>query len=213
MTFRKTKTVSPYFKLPTPHNPVTGAWSPLSPASPYCRFVLDDDQSLDTATEKAYGRITHQWGPGARHSYDERVAIYNLLVTEADEEAGTDAVYSCTVAAGESGFAVWDQGHRWVITGCAGGGGGNSVAVTTEIIPKRVGSKPGGPITVMKKKICDIEADPLEFCDNGTVEIYSWIKSDSSDPALEVDGELWIFIEQDEQGVWMFTGQDCPTTV
>lgn len=91
------------------------------------------------------------------------------------------------------------------------GGGSNAVAVTDEVIPARSGDTPGGPIKVQKKKIEDIHADPLTFVDDGAeVDCYSWVKSDSSDPADEDDGELWIYIEQDLHGVWWFTGQDCP---
>lgn len=92
-------------------------------------------------------------------------------------------------------------------------GGGNQVAVTTEIIPGRVGTTPGGPIDVQRKKLtgCDENGDNCTFEDDGDpVPCYSWIKGDSTDPADEDDGELWIFIEQDSYGVWWFTGQDCP---
>jgi hypothetical protein len=87
------------------------------------------------------------------------------------------------------------------------GGGGNSVATTGTIIPARSGNVPGGPIEVIKKKIVDITASPLAFESNGTVNVYSWVQSPSSDPGNSV---LWIFIEQDENGVWWFTGEDCP---
>jgi hypothetical protein len=85
--------------------------------------------------------------------------------------------------------------------------GGNSVATTATIIPARSGNVPGGPIEVIKKKIVDITASPLAFESDGTVNVYSWVQSPSSDPG---NGVLWIFIEQDENGVWWFTGEDCP---
>lgn len=90
-----------------------------------------------------------------------------------------------------------------------GGGGGNRVAVTEEIIPGRVGLVAGGPIEVQPLKLDD--SDPREFVNDGdTVEVYSWVKADSTDPEAEADSKLYIFIEQDSHGTWWFTGQDCP---
>lgn len=90
-------------------------------------------------------------------------------------------------------------------------GGGNSVAVTEEVIPARSGDTPGGPISVQRKKIEDPAAASPVFVDDGDpVDVWSWVKTDSSDPADEAEGELWIFIEQDANGIWWFTGQDCP---
>ena len=108
------------------------------------------------------------------------------------------------------GFAVWDRDIKWIIVAMAGGGG-NAVAVTDEIIPGRDGDTPGGPIMVQRKKIDDPTSETPEFVDDGDeVEVWSWVKADSSDPADEEDELLWIYIEQDAHGVWWFTGQDCP---
>ena len=86
----------------------------------------------------------------------------------------------------------------------------NAVAVTDTIIPARVGTTPGGPINVQRKRLNT--ASPRAFVDYGAeVPVYSWIKSASTDPAAETGGVLWIFIEQDIHGVWWFTGQDCLT--
>lgn len=212
MTFRKSKITPPFFNIPSPFNPVITQHAPLSLSAPYCRFVLDTGESLDSATEKAYGHITHQWGPGARHSFKDRIAIYNFIVTEADEEEMTDAVYGCSLGEGEAGFAVWDVSQRWVMI-CSGGGGGNAVATTTEIIPKREGLTPGGPIECIPYMLSqDPDTGVYSLVTTGkTVEVFSWIKSDSSDPDAEEGGILWIFIEQDEYGVWWFTGEDCPS--
>jgi hypothetical protein len=203
--YRKRHNPTASFKLPNPHDPVTGNWAPLSMSAPYCRATLDT--AMTTADEKVYGHITHQWGPGARHSFQDRIAVYNFLVTEATETEA--AVYLHSKEADEAVFCVWDASQKWVMVGGMGGGG-NSVATTSTIIPPREGNTPGGPITVLKKKICDPSAAELGFCDNGEVEVYSWVKTASSDPAEEDGGVLWIFIEQDEQGIWWFTGQDCP---
>ena len=98
-----------------------------------------------------------------------------------------------------------------VVFASVGGGGGNAVAVTTQIIPGRDGDTPGGPIEVQRKRIEDPDAASPVFIDDGDpIDIWSWVKSDSTDPDDEVDDELWIFIEQDAHGVWWFTGQDCP---
>lgn len=90
--------------------------------------------------------------------------------------------------------------------------GGNHVATTAVIIPKRVGTDPGGPVYVQPKKLeANADTGHLEFVDcGGLIQIYSWVKTDSSDPADEDGGILWIFIEQDPHGIWWFTGQDCP---
>jgi len=91
----------------------------------------------------------------------------------------------------------------------AEGGGGNAVAVTTEIIPGRAGDTPGGPISVQRKRLDN--SSPRQFVDDGPpVDVYSWVKADSTDPDDEVDDQLWIYIEMDDHGVWWFTGQDCP---
>jgi hypothetical protein len=87
------------------------------------------------------------------------------------------------------------------------GRGGNAVATTTIIIPKRVGTTAGGPVSCQRKKINSSGV----FSDDGPpVDVWSWIKSDSSDPTNEDDSLLWIYIEQDSHGIWWFTGQDCP---
>ena len=82
----------------------------------------------------------------------------------------------------------------------------NSVATTATIIPGRSGTTPGGPILVQRKRI----GPAGTFVDYGVpVPVYSWVQSDSSDPA-SVGGTLWIYIELDIHGVWWFTGEDCP---
>ena len=95
------------------------------------------------------------------------------------------------------------------------GGGHNRVAYTEEIIYGRDGLTPGGdgaggPVKVQPLKL---DGSPLAFVADGSeVDCYSWVKADSTDPKDEVDdgGKLFIFIEQDEYGIWWFTGQDCP---
>ena len=90
-----------------------------------------------------------------------------------------------------------------------GGGGGNRVAYTEVVIPGRDGMVPGGPTEVQPLKLTT--EPPLMFVNDGDpVEIYSWVKADSTDPADEEDGKLFIFIEEDEHGIVWFTGQDCP---
>jgi hypothetical protein len=88
-----------------------------------------------------------------------------------------------------------------------GGKGGNAVAVTTVIIPARSGTTPGGPIECQRMKL---NSAATFVVDGPVIDVYSWVKSPSSDPAGETGGELWIFIEQDAHGVWWFTGEDCP---
>ena len=95
----------------------------------------------------------------------------------------------------------------------AGGGGGNRVATTEEIIHGRVGTQPGGdglggPVKVQPLKL---DGSPLAFVNDGAeVDCYSWVKADSTNPEDEDDGKLYIFIEEDPYGIWWFTCQDCP---
>jgi hypothetical protein len=88
----------------------------------------------------------------------------------------------------------------------AGAGGGNRVAYTTTLIPGRVGAVAGGPIAVQPKKL-DTSTPPELVNDGDTVQVYSWVESDSSDPGAT---GFYIFIEQDSHGTWWFTGEDCP---
>jgi len=77
-------------------------------------------------------------------------------------------------------------------------------AVTTTIIPARVGRTPGGPVTVTKLKY-----DGGLLVDERDVPVYSWVKTNSANPADEDGGELFISILEDEYGTWWFIGQDC----
>jgi hypothetical protein len=88
----------------------------------------------------------------------------------------------------------------------SGVGGGNQVAYTTTLIPGRVGAVAGGPIAVQPKKL-DTSTPPELVNDGDTVQVYSWVESDSSDPGAT---GFYIFIEQDSHGTWWFTGEDCP---
>lgn len=111
--FRKRHLVSPGFKLPNPHDPVTGNWGPLMLSAPLCRFVLTE--SMCTADESAAATITHQFSYGARHSYSDEIKVLNLLIKEADADAGTDALYKFCGGEGAAGLAYWDNCQKWVI--------------------------------------------------------------------------------------------------
>lgn len=93
-------------------------------------------------------------------------------------------------------------------------GAGSWLAYTEDIIPGRSGTTPGGPISVQPCRIADISATPKVIETYGsTRSVYSWVKADSTDPADESGGKLYIWCETDEFGVHWFTGQDCPPSV
>lgn len=112
-------------------------------------------------------------------------------------------------------YQAGTYGQWYPFTG-TGGGGDNIVAVTEEIIHGRVGDTPGGdgtgkPVYMQRKVLDDPTLEPPTFIDYGPpIPVWSWVKADSSDPADEVGGKLWVFLEQDVNGVYWFTGQDCP---
>lgn len=119
--YRKTKTVSPYFRMPNPHDPMVGNWAPLMPSAPYCRFELSEE--LTTAMDFAEALITDQYGYGPDHSFADTIVVLNYLTKAADEEAGTDAVYRFSGKVGDAGLAVWDDCQKWLIVemeGCCG---------------------------------------------------------------------------------------------
>ena len=92
--------------------------------------------------------------------------------------------------------------------------GATAVAITTTIIPARVSKTPGGPTTVTIYEVLTPGGDLQSSADD--VEIYSWVKTDSADPADEPGGELLIYIAQDFNGTWWFIAQDCtgiPATI
>lgn len=110
---------------------------------------------------------------------------------------------------GDYALVTRTKAGSWVMVR---GGGGNSVAYTTEIIPGRVGDKPGGPVWVTKKVLAipgtatasstSTALSDAVLVDGAEVEVYSWASSDSL-------ADAYIFIEQDEAGIWWFTGEDC----
>ena len=85
------------------------------------------------------------------------------------------------------------------------GGAFVAVAITTDIIPARVGDVPGGPIDCVLQPSIGGAA----FTDGVTVPVHSWVKTPSADPADEDGGELYIFVAQDLNGMWWFISQDC----
>lgn len=202
--FRKQKTVAPHFRMPNPFNPMGGEQHHLNPPMrPYCRFTLTE--ALTTADERAEAVIAEdrfQWGPGMYHLTCVKIIVRNLL--DKDETA-----YEFSGEIDDIGIAVWDVSNHWRIIWLGRSGGGNRVAISTVVIPKRVGRVAGGPVEVQPVKLDS--SSPPEFVNDGDpVNIYSWVKTDSTDPADEEDGELYIFIEDDDHGVTWFTGQDCP---
>ena len=88
------------------------------------------------------------------------------------------------------------------------GGAFVAVAITTDIIPARVGDVPGGPIDCVLQSSIGGAA----FTDGVTVPVHSWVKTPSADPADEDGGELYIFVAQDLNGMWWFIAQDCTDT-
>jgi len=86
-----------------------------------------------------------------------------------------------------------------------GGGGASSVALATIVIPGRNGDLPGGPVicTFMESK------DGANFTIGKTVDVYSWVNSDSPDPADFENGQMYIYISQDRDGTWWYHAIDC----
>jgi len=92
---------------------VVGQYLRLSSSRPTCRFVLDKDLSVDDA--KGYAYITHQYGPGLIHSYDNKICVRNPnAFTEEDCEEDCDT-YAFSGSEGDAGLAVWDEGNDWLI--------------------------------------------------------------------------------------------------
>jgi hypothetical protein len=114
--YRKRKNPSPAFRLPQPFNAVTGQDHSLSPAAPFCRFELLE--ALTTSLDRAEAKITHQWGVGSRHSYEDTIVALNLekgpLVVVGDEEY-EDVTYLLSGSVGDAGIASWVEGQLWRI--------------------------------------------------------------------------------------------------
>lgn len=204
--FRKQKTIAPYFRMPNPHNPITGQAEYLHPPlKQYTSFKLTEALATTDENKKAEITDARQWGPDPiYHVSGVDIHVHNQL-------ADDDTAYLFEGAVGDVGIALHDYANHWRIIWMVPTGGGslNSVATTSVIIPARSGSVPGGPVTVTRRGFTEGVFGVL-----GTVDCYSWIRHASADPAIEPDeglgAVLWIFIEQDEGGMWWFTGQDCP---
>lgn len=136
---------------------------------------------------------------------------------EGDEEGDDDVIAreinGNYVAEGTYVYALWQRGIEdpaeygewWIMSG-GGGGGENQPAYTETQIPARSGTTPGGPVSVQPLKIEEGEL----VADGDEVDVYSWVNEASSDPTTIEGGKLYIFIEQDANGVRWFTGQECP---
>ena len=112
--YRKRKIPSPFFRVSTPFNPVPGQELTLSSSRPTCRFVLDEDLSTDD--DKGYAYITHQYGPGIIHSYDNKICVLNPLAFEEEDcEEDCDQTYAFSGSEGDGGLAVWDTDNNWLI--------------------------------------------------------------------------------------------------
>lgn len=202
--FKKRKTAAPYFRMPSPTNPILGSSEYLyPPLKQYTRFKLLEALTTSDKTKTAEITDAGQWGPNPIfHTSEVDIHVHNQL-------ADDDTTYLFTGEIGDVGIALHDHTNHWrIVWMVPTGGGGNAVATTATIIPARSGTTPGGPISVTKKKLDDLVTPTL--VDDGVVDVYSWVKTASSDPADEDGSVLWIFIEQDAAGVWWFTGQDCP---
>lgn len=88
-----------------------------------------------------------------------------------------------------------------------GGASNVRVARASVIIPGRntTTGVAGGPVPVVLQYLDNSNA----FQDGDTIDLYSWVKTDSADPDLEDGGELFVFVAQDPDGIWWFIGQDC----
>jgi len=104
--FRKRKSPSPDFRMPPPYDPVVGRDHWLSSSKPIARFYLDE--TLTTADRLGYGYITDQWGPGAMHSYSNKIVLENALTKY-------EGVYAWSGLADDWGLCAWHQGNTWVI--------------------------------------------------------------------------------------------------
>ena len=104
--FRKRKNPTPAYRTAVPYGPVRGEHHELRASKPYCRFLLDE--ALTDTTEKAVATITHQWGPGIAHSFDDKIVVYNL-------ETESPGTYLGDMEAGEAGMALWDTSRKWIL--------------------------------------------------------------------------------------------------
>lgn len=104
---RRRHNPAPAFRLPQPFDSVKHDYAPMSPLAPFCRFNLLE--TLTTSMDRAMADITHQWGVGPRHNYDDTIKVMNL------EMGNTEGVYVFTGQTGDAGIASWDQGQRWRI--------------------------------------------------------------------------------------------------
>lgn len=85
------------------------------------------------------------------------------------------------------------------------GGGSASVAFVEQIIPARVNQTPGGPITGYLLG----SEEGANFTQGETIQIYSWVKSPSPDPAGEPNGQLYVFVSEGLDGLWWYHAVDC----
>ena len=104
--FRKLRKTPPHFKIPTPYAPMTAEHQKLRSDKPLCRFTLDS--ALTTSAEHVQATITHQYGEGMAHSYDDTIVVLNT-------ETASDGVYTFSGAEGDAGLAFWNTSHQWVI--------------------------------------------------------------------------------------------------
>lgn len=115
--FRKQKSISPYFRMPNPTNPITGdAHYLYPPMKQYTRFTLTE--ALTTADEVKDAEIvdSDQWGPAPiYHCPQVKIHVHNQLTKEA-------GVYVFSGAVGDVGIALWDQNMEWRIIAMLMGG-------------------------------------------------------------------------------------------
>lgn len=83
-------------------------------------------------------------------------------------------------------------------------GGASAVALTTSVIPGRVDETPGGPVSV----VIQDSVDGADFAPGDTVEVYSWVKTDSPDPT-DSDWSGYIYISKAQGGEWWYHAIDC----
>ena len=80
-----------------------------------------------------------------------------------------------------------------------------AVATIEDVLEARSGTTPGGPVDATIRLSTEGDA----FAAGTVVDLYSWVKTDSADPADQAGGILYVFIAKAIDGSWWFIGQDC----
>jgi hypothetical protein len=84
------------------------------------------------------------------------------------------------------------------------------LAVITTQLSARVGRTAGGPVeaTFQRLSTSDLSIED-ETGEGATCDVYSWATVPSQDPADLPNGEHFIWICQDRNGIWWLCNEEC----